>query len=107
MLKFNLVLILFLWLLPLTEPASPAQIDPIVSAIQGGSSSDLARYFFPTISLNINGQQGEYSKNQAEIVLKDFFKKNTVISLSQAPKKCKLHVLQDAGKFPTIYRLYI
>jgi hypothetical protein len=76
MLKFNLVLILFLWLLPLTEPASPAQIDPVVSAIQGGSSSDLARYFFPTISLNINGQQGEYSKNQAEIVLKDFFKKN-------------------------------
>jgi hypothetical protein len=61
---------------PSAEIGSISQIDPIISAIQGGSSSELARFFNPTISLNINGQQGEYSKNQAEIVLKDFFKKN-------------------------------
>jgi hypothetical protein len=66
----------------MTEKDSSAQIDPIVSAIQGGSSSELAKYFYPTISLNINGQQGEYSKNQAEIVLKDFFKKNPPLEFS-------------------------
>jgi hypothetical protein len=82
MLKFNLILLLLLWFLPMTEKDSSAQIDPIVSAIQGGSSSELAKYFYPTISLNINGQQGEYSKNQAEIVLRDFFKKNPPIEFS-------------------------
>lgn len=82
MLKFNLILFLLLWISPLVESGSVTQIDPIISAIQGGSSSELARYFNPTISLNINGQQGEYSKNQAEIVLKDFFKKNPPIDFS-------------------------
>lgn len=82
MLKFNLILFLLLWISPLVESGSASQIDPIISAIQGGSSSELARYFNPTISLNINGQQGDYSKNQAEIVLKDFFKKNPPIDFS-------------------------
>lgn len=57
-------------------------IDPVVSAIDNGSSSDLARYFNTSISLNVNGQQGEYSKSQAEIVLRDFFKKNPPIGFS-------------------------
>jgi hypothetical protein len=51
-------------------------IDPVISAIDGGSSGDLAKFFDSSISLNVNGQQGDYSKNQAEIVIRDFFKKN-------------------------------
>ncbi|WP_194973694.1 DUF4783 domain-containing protein [Aquiflexum lacus] len=38
-----------------------------------GSSKDLAKYFDQAINLNINGHQGDYSKNQAEFILKDFF----------------------------------
>jgi len=73
MLVLNLFLTLFLWL---SNPDQGGTIEPIVSAIESGSSSDLARFFDSSISMNVNGQQGEYSKNQAEIVLKDFFKKN-------------------------------
>lgn len=73
---FNLVLFLLFRLSISGIGNDTAQIDPVISAIQGGSSSELARYFNATISLNINGQQGDYSKNQAEIVLRDFFKKN-------------------------------
>jgi hypothetical protein len=51
-------------------------IDQVISAIDNGSSGDLAKYFDSSLALNINGQQGEYSKNQAELVIKDFFKKN-------------------------------
>ena len=51
-------------------------IDPVISAIESGSSGELAKYFDSSISLNVNGQQGNYSKNQAEIVIRDFFKKN-------------------------------
>jgi len=51
-------------------------IESVISAIDSNSSSDLAKYFESSISLNVNGQQGSYSKNQAEIVIRDFFKKN-------------------------------
>lgn len=82
MLKINLILFFLFWVSPSVESGSVSQIDPIITAIQGGSSSELARFFNPTISLNINGQQGEYSRNQAEIVLKDFFKKNPPLEFS-------------------------
>ena len=82
MLKINLILFFLFWFSPSVESVSVSQIDPIISAIQDGSSSELARFFNPTISLNINGQQGEYSRNQAEIVLKDFFKKNPPLDFS-------------------------
>ncbi len=73
----SLVLTLFLFIQPpVTEKAGEYSIDPVISAIQKGSSSDLAEYFDSSISLNLNGQQGDYSKNQAELVVKDFFKKN-------------------------------
>jgi hypothetical protein len=71
-----LVLLLF------GSPAFSDSIDPVVDAIRDGSSSDLAEYFESSISLNIDGQQGDYSKSQAEIVLKDFFKKNPPLGFS-------------------------
>lgn len=76
-----LILNLFLsiWILFSPMPDSLLEentIDPIISALGNGSSNDLAKFFDSSISLNINGQQGDYSKNQAELVLRDFFKKN-------------------------------
>ncbi|MEB2783138.1 DUF4783 domain-containing protein [Algoriphagus persicinus] len=61
---------------------SSNSIETIISAIENGSSSDLAKYFDSSISLNVNGLQGDYSKNQAELVLKDFFKKNPSLGFS-------------------------
>lgn len=73
----SLILSIFLWVsAPDLGGKSDSNIGPVVSAIESGSSSDLARFFDSSISMNVNGQQGEYSKNQAEIVLRDFFKKN-------------------------------
>lgn len=70
---FSLLLNFF----PLSErPEKNQSIDPVILAIDAGSSSDLARFFEVSIALNINGQQGDFSKNQAELVIKDFFKKN-------------------------------
>lgn len=61
---------------PTKDIDSQNSIDTVISAIDNGSSSELAKYFDSSISLNVNGLQGDYSKNQAELVLKDFFKKN-------------------------------
>lgn len=75
LLKLTLSLLL-LMTFPSESSETPFSIDPVISAIDNGSSSDLARYFGTSISLNVNGQQGDYSKNQAELVIKDFFRKN-------------------------------
>lgn len=71
------ILSLFLIFMPFMDKEDLNEsIDPVILAIDSGSSSELARYFENSISLNINGQQGDFSKNQAEQVIRDFFKKN-------------------------------
>jgi hypothetical protein len=72
-----LILSLFLIFIPAIDREEfKESIDPVILAIDSGSSSELARYFENSISLNINGQQGDFSRNQAEQVIRDFFKKN-------------------------------
>lgn len=55
--------------------STSSSIDGIVTVFQLGSSKELAKYFDSGIDININGNQGDYSKNQAELVMRDFFKK--------------------------------
>ena len=51
--------------------------DDISNAIQSGNSTVIAGYFNTTVDLTILAQEEVYSKTQAEIILKDFFSKNT------------------------------
>lgn len=50
-------------------------INNVRSSIKAGSSKELSNYLGDMISLEIDGVQSNYSKTQAEYVLKDFFKK--------------------------------
>src|ERR1035437_3070109 len=60
--------------------------DDISNAIQSGNSSVIAGYFNTTVDLTILAQEEVYSKTQAEIILKDFFSKNTPKSFSMLHK---------------------
>ena len=53
-----------------------AVFNQVMASFRAGSSRDLAKHFEPSILLNLNGQNGNYSKTQAEFILKDFFRKN-------------------------------
>lgn len=48
----------------------------IINAIQTANGNILAKHFFSNIELNIPGVQGNFSKTQAEFILKNFFKNN-------------------------------
>ncbi|MEB2773822.1 DUF4783 domain-containing protein [Algoriphagus sp. D3-2-R+10] len=79
----SLIVSIFLFIqTPKREIETLNSIETVISAIDSGSSSDLAKFFDSSISLNVNGLQGDYSKNQAELVLKDFFKKNPSMGFS-------------------------
>jgi hypothetical protein len=49
----------------------------ITNAIRSGNWKKIASYFDNSIELNLPDNEGLYSKAQAELILKDFFTKNT------------------------------
>ncbi len=57
-------------------------IDAITAAISSGNSKELAKYFSELIDLSIPDKEGNFSKAQAEIIMKDFFSKNPPKSFS-------------------------
>ena len=48
-------------------------IDNVISSIKSGNSTQLSSYFDNTIEITLPEKSNNYSKNQAEIVMRDFF----------------------------------
>lgn len=66
-------------ILTFTQTASRAQsevINNVKYAMKTGSSKELAKFLNERVDLNIDWEQKNYSRAQAEFVLKDFFQKN-------------------------------
>ncbi|WEK36439.1 MAG: DUF4783 domain-containing protein [Candidatus Pseudobacter hemicellulosilyticus] len=53
-------------------------IDDVVTAMRGGNASQLSKYFDSRVDISLPGKNDNYSKSQAEIILKDFFTSNGV-----------------------------
>ncbi len=51
-------------------------INQVKEAIKTGSSKEIAQYLHPQVDLTINGEMNNYSKTQAEFVLREFFREN-------------------------------
>lgn len=50
--------------------------EDITQALQDGSSKSLGKFLNETVTLNVNNNVSDYSKNQAELILREFFRKN-------------------------------
>ncbi len=55
-----------------------AGLDEVVKALQSGNSAEVARYFDDNVDLTIPGKSDNFSKAQAQMVLRDFFNNNNV-----------------------------
>jgi len=64
----------------LTAQENNQVISKITSAIKSSDASALAGYFNSTIDLEAGGSDGNYSKKQAEMIIRDFFKNTPVKS---------------------------
>lgn len=49
-------------------------VDQVKDAIKAGSAKELSKYLNQTVDVTIEGKLHNYSKAQAEFVLRDFFK---------------------------------
>lgn len=91
-----IISILLLSVITINSPAAaqtPDEINEnIANAIKTGNSKMLAEFFNSTIDISLPKNEDIYSKAQAELVIKDFFKKNP-------PKSFKInhHGSSDAG----------
>jgi hypothetical protein len=61
-------------------------IDDIAAAIRSGNPKNISKYFIDNIDFKVLEQEDIYSKQQAEMMLKDFFTKHPVKSYSVAHK---------------------
>jgi uncharacterized protein DUF4783 len=52
-------------------------IEDMVNAMKNDRVTDMAKYFDTYVPITIDNNQVLYSHNQAEVVLKDFFEKNS------------------------------
>lgn len=52
-------------------------VDDISNAIRSGNAAAISKYFDDNVDLKVIDKENVYSKAQAELILKDFFAKNT------------------------------
>lgn len=62
--------------------SSTGIVENIASALNSGNARELAKYFCPTVEIILPGSDGNFSKAQAEMIMKDFFSKSVPLSFS-------------------------
>jgi len=72
---FFIVALFLLFSLPEQVSAQSEVINDLRASLKAGSSKELVKNFNTTVELNFEGQKSNYSRSQAELVLKEFFKK--------------------------------
>lgn len=108
--------LLFIWLTALLAGVGLAQtppnnLTPIGAALRDGSSRDLAAFLAPTVAVSFSGDTQSYSATQAELVVRDFFAKNTPSGFEFVHQGASDEGIQYAiGRYTSrsgAYRVYI
>lgn len=55
-----------------------SNIDEVIGAIRSGNASELSKYFDDNVELTLPDKSDNYSKAQAQLIVKDFFTNNKV-----------------------------
>ncbi|MCP4458869.1 MAG: DUF4783 domain-containing protein [Cytophagales bacterium] len=88
-------------------------LDNIEKSIKIGSARELVKYCNETIELKIDGKSANYSRNQSEVVLRNFFQKHPVrgysyIHKGASPEGLKYSIgkyVFEGGSYRVVMRL--
>jgi hypothetical protein len=53
-------------------------IDEVIGALRAGSAAEVAKYLDDNVELTVPDKSDNYSKAQAQLIIKDFFSNNAV-----------------------------
>ena len=70
---------------------SLTSVNEVVNGLKTGNASQVSKYFDNTIDITFSDKSNSYSKSQGELVLKDFFNTNGVVTFEV------LHTGDNAG----------
>lgn len=70
------ILGIFLTLLTVTTVNATPIPDHLVNAMKTGNAKEISKHFGTNVDLTLPGNEGVFSKAQAELILKSFFAKN-------------------------------
>jgi hypothetical protein len=56
----------------------PGSIDEVIGALRSGNSSQLSVFFDENVEISLPDKSNNYSKAQAQLIVKDFFSNNGV-----------------------------
>ena len=80
-LRYHILIFTFLNIFSINSfsqnPVKSDVCNDIASNIRAGNSKEIAHYFNTTVDLTILTQEDIYNKTQAELIVKNFFVKNT------------------------------
>ena len=79
--KVLLIIISYFFTISTAEMQQKDVINTISGYFKTSDSHDLSGYFSPLIEMNILSEENEYSKAQAELILRDFFSKHKPASV--------------------------
>jgi len=82
--------------------------EGILNSLKTGNSKELSKYFNANIDLTLIDKQEIYSKTQAELILKDFFSKNTpsnFVIIHQGEKEGAKYVIGNLTTSKGIFRV--
>ncbi len=90
--KFIFISLILLW-----SQGEDNTVRNIAVALKAGSSKELIKYCNKTVEIKIDGESSNYSRAQAEVVLKDFFTRNpaknfTYIHQGSSPEGLKYNI---------------
>jgi hypothetical protein len=71
-----LLLLIPFFLSSFTTPGS--ELDDIIAALRSGDAAQLAKYFDSRVDISLPGKSDNYSRTQAQMIIKDFFSIHTV-----------------------------
>ena len=80
----------------------------LVNAFKSGNSAQVSVYFNSTIEMTINNKEEIYSKTQAEIILRDFFRSSQPIGfkiLHQGGKENSKYAIGNLSTADNNYRI--
>lgn len=79
--SFFQIILYFLFLFSPFQGQKSDSFEAIAGYLKGSDSRNIAAFFAPIIEMNILSEENEYSKAQAELILRDFLLKNKPTTL--------------------------
>jgi len=114
MLKCSTISLIFLVFITLGVNESLAQeeeYNELAKIIKSGNAKELVNHFSNSVDLNINGEQSNYGKSQAEAILKDFFNNSEPVSFivnhKGASKSGRSYAIGEYKNKLGVYRVWI